>query len=130
MEQIISTLIGDDCVLQRPAYSRYQIGTLIKRAKSEQKVSTKQLAEMWDMPVDMVRLIEDGKRSLNTIIYKKISKFVGIDFEDLTRVYTDDNCYSFRQDSTKQSEDVKKTVRLANLLFHEILNQQALTGKV
>ena len=130
MDHGISSLNNDDCVFQRPAYSRYQIANLIKSKKRETGFTTKELAKLWDMPEDMVRLIEEGRRSLNTTIYKKISDFVKIGFSELTKVYIDTNCYSFRRDSEGQSEDTKETVKLANMIFHEMLGQKALTGKV
>lgn len=130
MDHILSSFIDYECVLQRPAYSRYQIANLIKMKRKELGISLDDLAKIWDMPVEMVRLIEEGKRSLNTSIYKKVADFLKIDFSELTKVYVDKNCYSFRKEFQFLNEETKDTVKLANIVFHEILGQESLTGRV
>lgn len=130
MDRFLSSLLNGDCVLRRPAYSRYQIATLIKRKREELGISLDDLAKTWDMPTDMVKLIEEGKRSLNTSIYRKIADFTKIDFCELTKVHEDTSYCSFRQESEFRNEGTNDTVKLANIVFHEILGQESLTGRV
>lgn len=130
MEGIIQDLFSRDITFQRPTYSTYALGNLVRRKRETLGYSISDLAKHWDVPEEMVEAIEDGRRSLNYRFFMLISQFIDISYDALTQVYTDDNNIYFRTSEDENSEKAKATIRMANYLFHEILAQRSLVGEI
>ncbi len=61
-------------------------GEMIRKARSERKITQEKLSEMTDISVTYCRYIEKGKYTCSWIIWLKLCKELGIDLNDVYNI--------------------------------------------
>ena len=110
---------------QRPAYTRYELGNLVKIKRENEFKTQKDFADEYNIDLQMLINIESANRAFNVPMYKACSKILKKPISELTAMNIDTNQIDFR--ATELNEDVEKTVMLANKFFNEIIMQHKLS---
>jgi transcriptional regulator with XRE-family HTH domain len=113
---------------ERPKYTRYELAKMVKELRESLGLLPDEMAENYGITSALLNKIEGATRLFNVAMYKAVSSILEIPVEALLEKETDDlTTVSFRAD--EQSSKVEETVRLANMLFDEIIMQEKISTR-
>ena len=125
METIYETIKYDDC--QRPKYTPFELSSLVKMKRQEENLDQFSFAEKYDVEMLSLIEIEEIKQSFSPNLYIACCKILNMSIEEITSTEDDDlSCASFR--ASADSDNMQKTVNLANFLFNEIIMQKRINA--
>lgn len=125
MATIYETIKYDDC--QRPKYTPFELSSLVKMKRREENLDKYSFAEKYGVEVQSLIEIEEIKQSFSPNLYLACCKILNMSIEEITSVEEDDlSCASFR--AFADTDNMQKTVNLANFLFNEIIMQKRINA--
>jgi transcriptional regulator with XRE-family HTH domain len=125
MATIYETIKYNDC--QRPKYTPYELSSLVKNKRQQENLDQFNFAKRYDIEIQSLIEIEEIKQSFSPNLYIACCKILNMSIVDIIEIEKDDlSCVSFRA-STK-SDNMQKTVDLANFLFNEIIMQKRINA--
>jgi transcriptional regulator with XRE-family HTH domain len=108
---------------ERPKYTRYELAKMVKEKRESLGLLPDQMAEAHGITVTLLNKIEGASRLFNATMYNAVSSILKIPVESLLEKETDDlDAISFR--ASEQNPELEETVRIANMLFDEIIMQE------
>ena len=111
---------------KRPVYTKYEISKLIKNKRIDEKLTPEVFAIDHGVNLNMLKQIEEAKRSFTLDIYKTCANILQVDVNTLLS-YEVDELPAFRAKNI--TKDTNDTVNLANLLFNEMIMQEKILAK-
>jgi ribosome-binding protein aMBF1 (putative translation factor) len=113
---------------ERPKYTRYELAKMVRDKRHQLGVEIEELAQNVGIESKLLQSIEDAARSFNVIMYKAISKILEMSTEELLMKEKDNlDSVSFR--SNEMNGKIEETVKMANLLFDEIVMQEKISTR-
>ena len=125
MATIYETIKYDDC--QRPKYTPFELSSLVKMKRREENLDQYSFAKKYDVEAQSLIEIEEIKQSFSPNLYLACCKILNMSIEEITGTEEDDlSCASFR--ASADTDNIQKTVNLANFLFNEIIMQKRINA--
>lgn len=113
---------------QRPAFTKYELSKKIKEKRVASGLSIEEFSKKYDIPVSLLVSIEEAKRCFNVPMYEACSKILEMDLDELLKTDQEDLCCTnFR--SREVNDSTWETVRIANILFNEMVMQHKISIK-
>lgn len=109
---------------QRPSYTKYELAKLVKEKRCKESMSREEFADKYDISISLLESIENASRSFNVPMYKACSIILSKSIDELTAIDYDNDSNDYR--TNQISEEVQKTVNIANNIFNEIVAQYKL----
>jgi len=126
MATILDSIVFDPC--QRPAYTKYELSKKVAEKRSASELSIEEFSKRYDVSSSVVSSIEKGKQSFDVSMYKACSVILELDIDELLRTDKEDiGCVRFRAEEV--SNDTLDTVRLANVIFNEMVMQRKIRAR-
>ncbi|MCU9612742.1 XRE family transcriptional regulator [Caldibacillus lycopersici] len=109
---------------ERPKYTRFELAKLVRDKRNELGLSVVQLADKYSVTESFWESIELASRVFNPKIYKIIGDFLEISKEELLSKEIDDVSLISYRTNTEEDEKIGEAVKLANIIFNEIVIQE------
>jgi transcriptional regulator with XRE-family HTH domain len=111
---------------ERPKYTRYELAKMVSDKRNNLGLKIEEFSREIGIETNLLRDIENASRSFNAVIYQAISKILEMSPEELL-VKDCDNTQSISFRSKEMNKEIETTVKLANLLFDEIVMQEKIS---
>jgi len=108
---------------ERPKYTRYELAKMVIEKRSQLGLSTEEFAKKFGIETRLLTSIEAASRSYNVVMYKAISKILDMTTDELI-MRDKDNLASISFRTKDLNNDIEETVKMANLLFDEMVMQE------
>ncbi|WP_458413028.1 helix-turn-helix domain-containing protein [Schinkia sp. CFF1] len=108
---------------ERPKYTRYELAKMVLEKRNQLGLKTEELAEKVGIEPRLLTSIEVASRSFNVLMYKAISKILDMTTDELV-MKDKDNLASISFRTNDLNSEIEETVKIANLLFDEMVMQE------
>lgn len=115
---------------ERQSYTKYELSHMVIKKREELGLTVEELSKKFEIQLDILRAIEEAKRSFNVPMYRACSKILGMSIDEILKKDAEKvQDVSYRKASSKTNECVNETVELANCIFHEMVMQHKFNVK-
>lgn len=113
---------------ERPKYTRFELGVLVRKKREKLSLSQRELAENYGFTEKMIDCVEKGSCAFNVRIYSFICTFLEMTQKEVLEKEIDD-MKLIKQSLNNTNNEIRKTVKLANEIFNEIVMQEKIATK-